>query len=49
VEDFLANIGNEKFSRADALTTVAEPIKLFFFANKEFFCFLLVSLRVCYI
>jgi hypothetical protein len=27
----------------------ADPIKLFFFAFEEFFCFLLVSLRVCYI
>jgi len=26
---------------------VADPIKLFFFANKEFFHFLLVSLSVC--
>jgi len=28
---------------------VADPIKLYFFANKEFFRFSLVSLCVCYI
>jgi len=27
---------------------VADPIKLLFFANEEFFCFLMVSLHVCY-
>jgi hypothetical protein len=34
--------GNISFS-------VADPIKLLFFANEEFFRFLLVSLHVCYI
>jgi len=28
---------------------VADPIKLFFFVNKQFFRFSLVSLHVCYI
>jgi hypothetical protein len=28
---------------------VADPIKLFFFANEEFFRFLVLSLSVCYI
>jgi len=31
--------------QADLNQPVADPIKLFFFANEEFFRFLLVSLR----
>jgi len=34
--------------RTYALDSRADPIKLFFFANKEFFRFSLVSLCVCY-
>jgi len=30
------------------LTLVAYPKKLYFFVSKEFFCFSMVSLRVCY-
>jgi len=31
------------------ISPVADPIKPIFFANEEFFRFLLVSLRVCYL
>jgi len=32
----------------EKFTLVADPIKLFFFANEDFFRFLLVSFHVCY-
>jgi hypothetical protein len=32
-----------------SFSPIADPIKLFFFANEEFFRFLLVSLHFCYI
>jgi hypothetical protein len=41
-----SNLAREKKSLANP---VAYPIKLFFFANKEFFRFSMVSLLVCYI
>jgi len=39
----------KKLRHVMKLTTGVDPTKLFFFANEEFFCFSLVSLRFCYI
>jgi len=36
-------------TRLSPLTCRVDHTKLFFFTNKEFFCFSLVSLRFCYI